>query len=402
MTIPILYVHFGDGHLRGSERVLLDLLANLDRERVQPFLWCNAAPIAEAARALGVSCEVSPMRYVDGPAALLRHAATLGRQIRTGVSLIRRHGVRLVHVNSAAPMQWMSPAARLCRVPLLAHLHTAYSRRNRFVMLVHQASVAVGVSSPVLDGLRRDGMAASRLRVIFNGIDSKRLSVAGGGNARARFGIPERALVIGVAGSLIPRKSTETVLRAFARLTGDTPLWLLVAGGGPDRADLEHLAATLGMAARTVFVGEYDDAGAVFRAMDINVLASKDEAFGLVLVEAAMCGVPSVASDIGGIRDVIASGVTGVLAPPGDVARFAAAVQSLVDDAALRRRLAAAAREDAAIRFSPSQMAAAFQGAYDDLLALPPEKFGLSAGLRATSVYARLLPGLAKPVTAPE
>ena len=392
MTTPILYVHYGDDHIRGSERVLLDLFANLDRTQVQPFLWCNAAPMAGAARALGVSCDVSPMFYVDGPGSLLRQGAALARQVSTGKALIRRSGAKLVHANSAAPVQWMSPAARLCQVPLLAHLHTAYSRRNRFALLLHQASMAVGVSSSVLDGLRQDGMADSRLQVIFNGIDGRRLGAAGDGDLRAQLGIPVSAQVIGVAGSLIPRKSTEIVLRAAAEIPD---AWLLVAGDGPDRATLENLAATLDIAARTRFLGEYKDAGAVFRTMDINALASRDEAFGLVLVEAALCGVPSVASDIGGIRDVIANGLSGLLVPPGDVPAFTTALKTLLDDAALRQLLAQSARENALRRFSPLQMATAFHAAYENLLGLPRRELGMGAGLRAARVYARLLPGLA-------
>jgi glycosyltransferase involved in cell wall biosynthesis len=392
--VPVLYVHYGDDHMRGSERALLDLFANLDRARIRPFLWCNAAPIAEAARQMDVPSEMSRMAYIDGPGTLLRHGPAFGRQMRTGMALIRRHGARVVHANSAAPVQWMSPATRFCRVPLLAHLHTAYSKRNRFALLLHHSALAVGVSSSVLDGLRRDGMADARLQVISNGIDPHRLGGVSDGGLRRALGIPVDAQVIGVAGSLIPRKATDIVLQAVAQLDAQTPPWLLVAGDGPDRARLEALAETLGLAARTRFIGDYTDAGAVFRTMDIHALASKDEAFGLVLVEAALCGVPNVASDLGGIRDVITDDITGLRVKPGDVGAFASALQTLLDDAGMRRRLGEAAREDAMQRFSPGRMAMAFHDAYDALLALAPRELGMVAGLRAARIYARLVPRL--------
>jgi glycosyltransferase involved in cell wall biosynthesis len=262
-----------------------------------------------------------------------------------------------------------------------------------YLMLVHQASLIVGVSSAVMEEMRRAGTNPESMRVIQNGIDPHRLDNRTGIDPRMRFGIPPHAFVVGTAGSLIPRKATALVLEAFATLRHSRLLWLLVAGDGPDRAELMSLAARLGIADRTTFVGSYRDAGPIFRAMDVHVLASRDEAFGLVLIEAAMCGVPSIASDLSGIREVVSHGRTGLLVPAGEPARFAAAIQLLANDQALSRRLAITGQRDAIARFGAPRMAADFQGAYADLLALAPGQVGWKGTLLNAGPYARLLTG---------
>jgi glycosyltransferase involved in cell wall biosynthesis len=390
---PVLFVHYGEDHIRGSEQVLLDLFANLDCTCVRPLLWCNGSALAQAARAEGVEVFVTPMTYISKLADLRSHSLRLRRQIVMGLDLIRRHGVRLIHANSAAPTQWMVPAARIARVPLLVHLHTAYIRRNSFLMLTHQASMVVGVSAAALDEPRRSGIGPARLRLITNGIDPRRLERGRDIDLRAQLDIPPDAFVVGTAGSLIARKGTAVVLEAFATLPLEWSPWLLVAGDGPDRAELMSLVARLGITGRTTFTGAYRDAGPIFRAMDVHVLASRDEAFGLVLIEAAICGVSNVASEIGGIREVVRQDETGLLVPAGDVAGFAAALLRLATDAGLRRRLATAGRTDAVARFGAAKMAADFQAAYAELLALPAERLGWLGAWRNVGPYIRLVTG---------
>ena len=392
----VLLVHFGDADIRGSEQLLIDLLGALDQDRYRPVLWCNAAALAQAARALGVETHCAPMRFIYDASASAADVAAVWRQIGIGAQLVRLHRPALVHVNGGAPVQWMALVCCRAGLPLLVHVHSPYLRRNRFNQLLHLATLVVGVSAVCLDGLRHDAMPAARLRLIPNGIDAERLAGADGAAARARWGIPADAPVVGVAGSLIERKQTAIVLTAFAALRADPPPWLLVAGDGPERPALSALAVALGIAPRTVFTGPYSDAATIFATMDINVLASRDEAFGLVLVEAALCQVPSVAGQVGGIVEVIVPGQTGLLVPPDDPAAFAAATQSLLDDRALRTRMGTAARTRAREHFSVGRMAADIAATYDQLVALPRAALGWRALWSDTACYRRLLADLVR------
>jgi len=387
---PILFTHYGDDWIRGSEQVLLDLLQALDRDRFRPVLWCNAAGLAAQAASLGVATHTTPMRYSPAPTPPTLDLAAWRQQLATTRALVRQHGIRLLHANSAAPMQWLAPAARGLRLPLLCHLHAPYLLKDRFGLLLHQATLVAGVSNATLRGLVEDGMPATRLRRVPNGIDPARLLGQPFGDLRARLGIPPDTFVVGSIGSLISRKRLDVALAGFARLDLSPPARLILAGSGADRAALEAQAAELGIADRVHFLGTTDRPAEVYRAIDVNLLTSRQEAFGLVIVEAALFGVPSLGSAVDGIPEVIAEAETGLLFPNADVPALAAALQRLAADAPLRHRLGAAARQAAEARFTAARMAETLGGLYDELLAQPATALGWGAALAATGPWLRL------------
>ena len=118
MIAPVLFVHWGEEGIRGSERVLLDLLKSIDRRRFTPILWCNAETMASSARALDVPTHVSRMPILLGWDAPRLDISGYRALVAQGKDMIREFGVRLVHANSGAPNQWMVPAARSARVPM--------------------------------------------------------------------------------------------------------------------------------------------------------------------------------------------------------------------------------------------------------------------------------------------
>ena len=394
--IPVLFTHYGDQWIRGSERVLLDLLTHLDPDRVRPVLWCNGTELAAATAAMGIPTHRSDFAYYfdsGSPPLNPLHYLAL---VREGLALVRRYGVRVIHANSAAPAQWLVPIARLARRPLLAHLHISYLRRSRYALLLHKADLLVGVSRQVVGDFLTDGVPEERLRVIYNGIDISRLQGgASPGALRQQFGIAPEAVVIAAVGSLIHRKGQDVLLRAMSVL--DRPhVHLLIASDGPDRPKLEALARELGVAPRVRFLGFFDDLPGVLRSADIVALASRADAFGLVLAEAGAFGLPVVSTLVGGIPEVIAQEETGILVPPDDPAALAGALGRLADDPGLRHRLGTAARERVARLFSVQQMVAGFHDAYDRLAL--GGVIGPRAGMRP---YLRLLSGARQPAPPP-
>ncbi|MBY0336076.1 MAG: glycosyltransferase family 4 protein [Acetobacteraceae bacterium] len=361
--MTVLFVHYGEDWLRGSEILLLDLMRNLDPGRVRPVVWCNAPAMERACREAGLPVERDDFVFYLDHGSPAPDPWRWAKLVAKGRNLIRRHGAAVVHANSAAPAQWMVPAARLARRPLLLHLHIAYLRRGRYVLLQHQADLAVGVSGQVLEGLRADGMDPARLRVIPNGIDPARLRPSGG-DVRVECGIAPDAPVIATIGSLIPRKGHDVLLRALVQLPGVT---LLVGGEGPQRAELEALAAAFGVAERVRFLGQVDDVAKVIQAADIFALASRHESFGLVLAEAGWFGRPVVAARSGGIAEVVAEGETGLLVPRDDPAALAAALGRLLADPAMRARMGEAGRARVEQRFTVGRMADGFEAAYAEL-----------------------------------
>jgi len=387
-------VHYGDDWIRGSEQVLLDLFAHVDRSQFEPILWCNNEALAVAARKVGILTYRSEMRYFFLPESPSFDFAFYRALQKTGQDLIVRHRVALVHVNGGAPCQWMLPVARRRRLPLLVHLHAPYLRKHRYFLLFHQALCAVGVGENVIAELRKDGMAQERLAIVANGIDPARVT-AKGTDLRATLNIPEETVVIGSVGSLISRKGHDLAIQAFSALGTQGDARLLIVGSGPEQASLQALVHKLGMSGRISFLGNFDDMSSVYRAMDINILATRSEAFGLVLVEAALAGVPSISTRVGGVPDIIQDQANGILVQSEDVPALTEALRCLIVDTPLRRRYGAAARLDAEMRFSASTMCAQFGTLYRRMIATPPNQHGWSAAFHARP-YLRLIAGAGK------
>ena len=383
--IPVLFTHFGDQWIRGSEMLLLDLLKGLNKSLVRPVVWCNGDLMAKATRDAGFPTFQTDFRIMlDYGAQKPDPKAYLGL-VRTCRTLCRTHGIKVLHANSAAPLQWLAPAACSLRLPTLGHLHTSYLRRSRYVLLVHAANHLVGVSHGAIDGPASDGISPSSLQVIYNGIDISRLSVPEG-NVRQRLGIADDAMLVASAGSLIKRKGHDILIRSIHALARrDVPVHLVLMGEGPERASLEDLVNSLGIPHRVHFLGHIKNTTEVYSAADLFALASREEAFGLVLAEAGHFGLPVVSTLVGGIPEVVLNETTGILVPPDDVQSFSEALWRLITDPKMRERLgnSAAARVEA--NFTLPKMARQFENVYARLSGLPASDLGWIALARRLS-----------------
>ncbi|MEX1026540.1 MAG: glycosyltransferase [Candidatus Paceibacterota bacterium] len=163
---------------------------------------------------------------------------------------------------------------------------------------------------------------------------------------RKRLGIPPDAFVVGSVGRLDnAHKRFTDVIDAFERVARLSPrAWLLIVGDGPDRALLERHARQRGVADRTVFAGYVEQVDPLYGAMDVFVLASAHEGFGLVIAEAMMHALPVVATNVGGVPSLIRGGETGVLVGVGDSHAIASAIGELRVLPEIRRQIGTRAR----------------------------------------------------------
>jgi glycosyltransferase involved in cell wall biosynthesis len=153
-------------------------------------------------------------------------------------------------------------------------------------------------------------------------------------------------VVFGFVGRLVPIKDPETLLRAFALVRQRVPKARLhIVGDGELRAAVRDLAATLGFAEAVDLMGWRRDLGAVYGGIDALVLSSRSEGTPFALIEAMAAGRPVVATDVGGVADILVDGTTGLLVPARDPAALADAMTAIALDAGLRRRMGAAGRQ---------------------------------------------------------
>jgi glycosyltransferase involved in cell wall biosynthesis len=173
--------------------------------------------------------------------------------------------------------------------------------------------------------------------------------------------------IVGVVARLEPEKGHPTLLEAWPGVVRAVPdAYLLVVGEGSRREELEALARTLRIAHRVVFTGRRDDVPAVTAALDVAVLPSYREAQGLSVLEAMALSRPVVASNVGGIPEMITDGVTGLLVPPHDAAALAGAIIRLLTDHPYADLLARAGHDLVHERFCVERMVASVEAIYDE------------------------------------
>jgi glycosyltransferase involved in cell wall biosynthesis len=177
------------------------------------------------------------------------------------------------------------------------------------------------------------------------------------------------APVVGAIGRLVPQKAMHVLIAATPALLEAHPaLRVLIVGDGPLRADLEAQAARLGVAHAVRFAGYQEDVVSAYAAMDVFVLPSRDEGFGLVFLEAMAVGVPVVGTRVIGSEDAVEDGVTGLLVPYADPAALAAAVRGILASPDLAGRLRDTAAERVRRVYSREQCAARVEELYRELL----------------------------------
>jgi glycosyltransferase involved in cell wall biosynthesis len=385
--VRILFVNH-TGAWSGAEVALLRLVASLRDEHEVVVACPPGGPLAAAVDRAGVrrldvpafeaSLRLHPVRTPVGLAQLAVAALAL-------VRLVRRVRPDVVHANTPRAGLMAAPARRLGGPPVVvrAHEHVPSSATGRAVraVLLHSASAVVAVSDST--ALRFDeGLGRRVAERVYNPVDLDRFDPArvAPSAVRTERGIPAGAPLLGQVAQITPWKGQDTAIRALAglRRAGLGAHLLLVgeiafAGKGVRhdnhgfRRRLDELVAELGVGDAVHFLGAREDVPALLAAMDLSLLPSWEEPFGLVTVESMAMGTPPLVSAVGGGPELVQDGVTGRLLDPHRPEAWTAAARTLLEDDAARARMGAAGRATAA-RFREDAHARAILAVYERVL----------------------------------
>lgn len=331
------------------------------------------APVVESFfRSAGF--QTATFRSVDlsyrRPGPFLRASIGLARELR-------RQRIALVHCSDLMAGLRAAPAAKLARVPVLCHIrnpHPDIARRDR--PLLRTVDRFIFVSRHAWDTFGYP-VPAARGTIIYDGIKvcphDRR---AGRQRLLAELSLPSDAKLVGMVGRLAPQKDHATLIKAAARVVAvDPTVRFLVVGDHTDTEAarrhyrmLAELVEQRRMTGHVIFTGFRADIPQVLSGLDVSVLATNFEGFGLVIVEAMAQGTPVVATDVGGVTEIITDKVTGLLHRAADDADLAEKVLVLLSNRTLGESLVGAGRHLVEDRFTIRQFAASVASVYRETI----------------------------------
>lgn len=378
---PVLFLNLY-ATLGGAERALVELLAALDRSRFVPLAVLGSeGPLADALRGLGVEVAVEP--FPTPPLWALAWPATLSRVRAAALRLARRveqRGVRVVQCGDVLGLLLLGPALRGgARLVYQVNYLGSGPRLLLLRALAGRIARVVACSRFQADAIARDAPAlASRTDVVHPGIDAAAFAGGDGAAFRREIGVEAGAPLVGMLGRYDVWKGHDVFLGAAARLSAARPkLRFAMIGGALNAEALPHVARyrdevlarreQLGLGDRVKVVDHRADVANALAALDVLVMPSRGEAFGMALLEAMAAGVAVVVSDSGGPREIVEDGRTGRLFATGDAGALADALAASLDEPAAARRLAEAGRERVRALFSRETYARSMEAIYDRL-----------------------------------
>lgn len=328
------------GDVGGAKTHVLGLLKKLNESIEANMICFTEGDFVDDARAMGIPTRVLNSGNILKDIADLKKIVTEERY-----DIIHSHGSRGNFMAAAIKKH--------CGLPLVSTVHSdyrldylgrplaniTYGTINKIAL--RRIDYLIGVADRTSEILISRGFKPDCVYTIYNGVD---MSEDAEVKSRREFfkemgvGFPEDSIFVGIAARLYPVKDVATMIRGFAKACTKEPrLRLLVAGDGPEEKNLKLLAKELGVDDKVAFLGWVQDMSSFYAALDINGLSSLSETFAYALTEGARFALPTVSSDVGGVRKLIDNGVNGFLFEPGDTETLAKCLAALAGDEELRR-----------------------------------------------------------------
>jgi glycosyltransferase involved in cell wall biosynthesis len=359
----ILFFYSWQHFTTGSPKMLATTVELVDRTRHEPFFLATAeGPLVTALAERGAGILRRPVQEVEA-----------GRPWRASGSVVRaarwlkEHRIDLLHVNEFGWNQDIVLGAWLARLPVVLHVHTKLRIQprnlNRFaawrVLFVSEAHRQETLGLELVE---------RKARVLHNAIDVERY--AGGRELRTELGLAPTDTVITTVCQLSARKAVDVFIDVAAQLLREHPSLVFLVVGPVGRGEEAYAEQQLARASdpslggRIGFLGPRQDIPDILKSSDIFFLPSRHETYGLVVAEAMAASLPVVASNVGGIPEIVSSTTYGSLAPVDDREGFAAALRLFIDSPDRRRIVGDAARRSLDGRFDRATYARALASLY--------------------------------------
>ena len=371
MSLRVLHVTF-DMRIGGTEQVIRNLIEASDQSRLDMSIFCIEEPIGPFGTMLqekGISITSTSRR----PGLDLRVIRRLRRHIR-------QHDIDVVHCHQYTPWVYGTLASLGLGRQVIFTEHGRFypdrsSWKRRFInpLLARLTARVTAISEATRQALvDYEFIPARRIEVIYNGIAALPDEPEAAAQARAQYGIPANAVVLGTIARFDPIKNHPMMLRAFAAALAAHPqAQLLLVGDGEERPRLEALIQALGIEGSVTLTGYVPRPAALLAAMDIFLLPSFSEGTSMTLLEAMSLGKPCVVTKVGGNPEIVQHNETGLVTENDNLEQLTDAMKTLIASDDMRERFTQNARQRFADNYTSQAMAVAYQALYEGIQHAP-------------------------------
>ena len=364
MILQVLHV-ISDLHMGGAGRYLLNILPGLKQLGFEVAVACpGGGELEKELRRQGFP--VHPLSDRDSSFSC-RGVAEIYR-------LLDLYNFGIIHTHASLSGRVAARLKGRGKIVLTRHslakavTISTWRRLANKVLCTVLTDKIIAVSGAVAKNLEGEGTPSSMIRIINNGIFTEQFEGIDGAYVREELGSANCPLV-GMVARLVPEKAPQVFVRAAAIIHDKRPdVRFLLAGAGPLEIQLRKLIPELGLQGSFYLLGFMRDISQIQAALDIAVLTSEQEAQGLVLLEAMAAGKPVIATDVGGIPEVVQAGRTGLLVPAQNPQAVAKAVLSMLDDGKKAQMMGEQGRKVVRERFSQKSMVEQTAALYWQLL----------------------------------
>jgi glycosyltransferase involved in cell wall biosynthesis len=336
----------------GGETQVLGLTLALAAGGHRAELICDpAGRLWERAAAAGVKCH--PIR--------IRNAIDLAAGVKLR-AILKRERYDVVHFHTSRAHS-MAPLARSFGSTLVVTRRMDYRPNRVFAPYLYNRAVdgVVAISGGVADSLAAAGVDRRRVTVVHSGVDCERFrapTLKERADARGALGIAGGEFVISAVGALEQRKGHRYLIEAIGAIAASGKFKCFIAGQGSIHKVLQGEIAVIRSLERIKLLGRVDDLHELLWASDVFAMPSLKEGLGVAALEAMASGLPVIASDVGGLREVVEDDRTGIIVPPANPGKIASAIRRLAESPELRMQMGALARTRVVENYSMEQMAA--------------------------------------------
>lgn len=379
----VLYINH-TSKISGAEKVLIDLFTKLDREKFTPIVACpKNGELVKKIKLLGIETVLIKIKVLKRTLNPLYLILFIFAAIITTIKLtylIKLRNVKLIHANSFTACLFSSIAGIITHTPLVWHMHDLITPRLFNRIFIRSAGLmanrVIATTETMKNNLVMTGVNPEKIVVNCCGINLRKYNPTSTnrGKIREEFNISEDAPLIGIIGQLTPWKGHREFLKAASIVIRKYPsAKFLIVGESifeerNYKLELQELVNTLALSAKVIFSGFREDVPDIMASLSILVNASCSEPFGLTIIEAMAIGKPVVATNAGGVREIINDGVDGILVPPKDPEKLAQAILRILDEPMRGKEMGEAGLKSVTERFSLERFTQETQRIYDQLL----------------------------------